>query len=264
MKVLIGTDIEGVAGTTSFEQEAYGTGKYYEQAKSRLTAEVNAAVDGLLETGVEDVLVVDGHGAGGIVYDELHEAAKLLHGRPLAARSVRADVIKRYDVCMMIGQHAMAGTADGTLNHTQSSRRVECYRLNGRAIGEIAQFALYHGALGLPLIMVSGDVAACREAEELVPGITTAAVKEGLSRQSAVSFSAAAARKMIRRAAAAAVRAQNQSPIAPLTWDPPFVLEKRYLFTEIADAHGANPLYERVDAKTVRVRSDSILDVIYA
>jgi D-amino peptidase len=264
MNVLIGTDIEGVAGVTSFQNEAYDTGRYYEHAKRLLTAEINAAVDGLLDARCDDILVVDGHGPGGVLFDDLHEAAKLLHGRPLARRSERGDIVRRYDVCMMIGQHAMAGVEDGTLNHTQSSRDIEYFTLNGKPIGEIGQFAMYHGHFGLPLIFLSGDIAACREAEELVPRITTAAVKEGLSRLSAISVSKVRSRALIREAAASAIQKQRNTPLSPVVWEAPYVLEKKFLFTEIADRYDGNPMYERVDAKTVRVRSESILDVIYA
>lgn len=264
MKVLIGTDIEGVAGVTSFENEGYNTGKYHERAKQLLTAEVNAAIDGLLDAGCEDFLVIDGHGPGGIHFDDLHDRARLLHGRPQAPRGERSPIITAYDVCVMIGQHAMAGTRTGTLNHTQSSRNVEYYMLNGKPIGEIAQFALFHGHFGLPLILLSGDTAACGEAEELVPGITTAAVKEGLSRTSAISLSRSRSHALIRSKAAEAIERHRQDALEPLVWKPPFELEKRYLFTETADRHSNDPRYERVDAKTVRIRSESILEVIYA
>ncbi len=53
-------------------------------------------------------------------------------------------------------------------------------------LGEIAQWAL-RGALGLPVIFLSGDHAACREIEALIPGVTTAAVKQGLSCTSAIT-----------------------------------------------------------------------------
>ena len=158
----------------------------------------------------------------------------------------------------------MAGSWRGAMNHTQSSTTVEYYLLNGNPIGEIAQFALYHGACGLPLIFLSGDQAACQEAERLIPGITTAAVKEGLSRSAAISLSAARARDLVRTKIAEAVRAHEQTPVAPLIWPGPFVLEKRYLFTNEADRYDGDPRYERIDAKTIRIGSDSILDIIYA
>jgi D-amino peptidase len=158
----------------------------------------------------------------------------------------------------------MAGTADGTLNHTQSSRTIESYTLNGREIGEIAQFALYHGALGIPLILLTGDEAACREAAALVPGITTVGVKTGLSRQAAISVSRTRSHELIREGVREALEMHRTSPMVPLVWDGPFVLEKRYFHTESADRYESDPRYERVDARTVRIASNSILDVIYA
>jgi len=264
MKIVMMTDLEGVSGVVSFENQGYDTGRYYEPAKKLLTAEINAAIEGMLEAGVEHVLVVDGHGPGAVQFEMLHPAAQLAHGRPLVLRGLFAETITRYDATMMIGQHAMAGTADGALNHTQSSRDVEYYKLNGKPIGEIAQWALYTGALGLPMIFLSGDEAACREVRELIPGITAVAVKTGLSRTYAISCAPAEAQRRIREGAAQAIRRQREKPIQPLIWPGPFVLEKRFLFTETADGSRNNPLVERVDAKTVRLASDQLLDIIYS
>ncbi len=262
-KVYVMTDLEGVAGVVSFLSQTYAEGKYYEQARRLLTAEVNAAVEALVASGVEDVLVCDGHGPGAVVFEELHPAAKLLHGRPVPPRRLREEVLKGYDACMMIGQHAMAGVPDGNLNHTQSSRTTDYIALNGRRIGEIAQFALHAGALGVPLIFLSGDEAACREAEALVPGITTAAVKKGLGRNSAISLSAAEARGRIGEGVREALRRHEADPIAPLVWPGPYVLERRYFHSDSADAAADAPGAERVDAQTVRYRSEDILEIIY-
>jgi len=263
MKVYVGTDLEGVAGVVSFESDTYTTGKYYETARRLQTAEINAAVEGMVDAGVEDILISDGHGPGAVLFEQLHAAAKLIHGRPSAPRRVREAVIRGYDVCIMLGQHAMAGVVDGDLNHTQSSKAVDRYTLNGTAIGEIAQFALYHGALGLPLIFLSGDEAACREAAGLIPGITTAAVKRGLSRNSAISLSAQEARRRIREGIKQAIAGHGADPVAPLKWPGPYVLEKRFFHTDVADRAAEAPDAERVDSQTVRFRSDNILDIIY-
>ncbi|MDP6019609.1 MAG: M55 family metallopeptidase, partial [Candidatus Latescibacteria bacterium] len=82
-------------------------------------------------------------------------------------------------------------------------------------IGEIAQWALYHGAMGLPMIYLTGEEDACAEAEALIPGITTVAVKKGLSRESAVSVSKEKARALIRAGAIAALQAHRDTPVAP-------------------------------------------------
>lgn len=264
-KIFIGTDIEGVAGVVSFTDQAYADGKYYEQAKRLLTGEINAAIEGLLEAGVEDILISNGHGPGAVHYETLHPQAKLIHGRPGASHSVRDPIVTQYDAAIMIGQHAMCGTADGNMNHTQSSGSIEYYKLNGQEIGETAQFALYQGALGLPLIFLSGDHAACNEAAELIAGITTAAVKQGLSRSAAISLAAPKAHEFIRKGAKLAVEKQNKTPIPPLVWPGPYLLEKRFLFTNTAEGYqGHRLLHKILDSKTVQLKSDTIQDIIYA
>lgn len=262
MKILMMTDIEGVSGVVSFEEQGYADGKYYEQAKKLLTAEINAAAISMVEQDVDDILVVDGHGPGAVYFEDLHPAVKLMHGRPISLTS-RIDIYKEYDATIMIGQHAMAGTGHGNMNHTQSSKTVEYYKLNNEYIGEIAQWSLYCGALGLPMFFLSGDEAACQEAGELIPGITTAAVKKGLSRTSAISYAPAEAHRRIAEGIKQAIKKQRENPLPPLKWDAPFILEKRFLFTEIADSFLTNPLYERINTKTVRRKSDNILDIIY-
>jgi D-amino peptidase len=264
MKVFIMTDLEGVSGVTSFLDETYPTGKYYEQVKHLLTAELNAAAEGLLEAGATDILAFDAHGPGGIIFEEIHPAIKLMHGRPLAPMSVRNEIIKSYDVCMMLGQHAMAGTIDGTLNHTQSSQSIDYYKLNGKAIGEIAQFALQAGALGLPMFCLTGDDAACREVKELIPDICTVSVKKGLSRTSAISLAPAEARRKIREGVREALMKQKTSPIRPLVWKGPFVLEKRFFQSSAADGYDGMPNAKRIDSQTVQIRGENILDLIYA
>jgi D-amino peptidase len=262
-KIFMVTDMEGVAGITSFTDQSYPDGRYYDAGKLLVTAEVNAAVEGLLEAGIEEVLVWDGHGAGAIVFEELHPAAKLLHGRPSPPWSRLNEVIRRYDGCVMTGQHAMAGVATGNQNHTQNSRTIDYYKLNDRPIGEIAQIALYFGAFGIPLIFLSGEADACREVEALVAGIGTVAVKEGLGRGAAISLSAQEARRRIRAGIKQAVEQQQANPIPPLVWPGPYILEKRFFHTDVADAAAAQIGSERVDSQTIRLRSDTIADIIY-
>ena len=263
MNILIMTDLEGVAGLVSFEDQTGPAGRYYEAAKKLLTAEVNAAIEGLLQEGVDEILVLDGHGAGAICFEELHPAAKLFHGRPWAPWPRLIEVFKGYDACMMVGQHAMAGVATGSLNHTQNSQAVDYYQLNGHKIGELGQFALFCGALGLPMIFLSGDQDACLEAQALIPGIVTAAVKQGLSRGSAISLSAPEARRRIRLGAEQAIRQHLQQPLPPLVWPGPYALEIRYFSSRDADQRAAHPLAQRLDSQTVRFTSASVLEIIY-
>ena len=264
-RVVMMTDMEGAAGVTSFEDQGRATGRYYEAARRIVTAEVNAAVDGLLEAGVEEILVIDGHGPGAIHFESLHPHARLMHGRPISLVAECAKILPGFDATCLVGQHARCGVSDGTMNHTQSSATIEYYALNGKEIGETAQWALFAGSFGVPTIFLSGDEAACREAAELIPGITTAAVKQGLSRSAAISLSATAAQALIRGGIRSAVERQNQEPIEPLAWPGPYVLEKRFLFTNAVDGYRGHRLFHRiVDARTVQLASDDIREIIFA
>jgi D-amino peptidase len=264
MKVAIMTDLEGTAGVVSFASETYDSGRYHDRAKRLAMAEVNAAVDGFLAAGCDDVLIVDGHGSGGLSFEDMHPEAKMLHGRPVAPRSVWRDVMAEYDVTAIVGQHAMAGVADSNLNHTQSSQAIYSVTLNGHPIGEIAQWALYHGAAGLPLIYLTGEEAACREVEALIPQVTTVSVKRGLSRESAISISKEKARDRIRVGARQAVESHELSPVASLAWEGPFVLEKKYFHSHHVDRYDGAANAERLDGTTVRITGEDIRDVIYA
>ena len=257
------TDLEGVAGVVSFESQAYADGQYYEAAKKLLTYEINATVDGLLQAGATEIIVIDGHGPGAISFEDLHPEAKLIHGRPLAPQKVRDELYKDADAAIMIGQHSMAGTQNGNMNHTQNSRTVEYYKLNGKMIGEIAQFALYMGALNIPMIFLSGDDAACKEAEELIPGIVTATVKTGLSRNSAMSLSKEKSHELIREKSFEALQNFQKTPLAPLSWQGPFILGKRFFQTDVADSVASQEGVKRIDSQTVQSKSDNICDIIY-
>lgn len=262
MRIFMLTDLEGVAGVVSFEPQTFPTGKYYDNACRLLTAEVNAEVEGLLASGATEILVADGHGPGAIWFEDLHPKAKLLHGRPITWKQF-IGAVQGFDAAVIVGQHAMAGTQTGNLNHTQSSASIDFFKLNGRPIGEIAQFALYAGACKIPVIHLTGDEDACREARELIPGIATTAVKQGMGRGVAISISASESRRLIRAGAEAALRNHQKNPVAPLVWPGPYVLEKRFFQTDAADLAALAQGVERVDSQTIRLRGDDIQSLIY-
>jgi D-amino peptidase len=98
--------------------------------------------------------------------------------------------------------HAMAGTRDGVLAHTVSGSSWWRLQFNGTEVGETGINAALCGTWGCPVLLVTGDEAACREGRKLLgDGLTTAAVKKGLGRFSARQFPAARARQLIEDAA---------------------------------------------------------------
>ncbi|MGH3092670.1 MAG: M55 family metallopeptidase, partial [Gaiellaceae bacterium] len=63
MRVIVISDMEGVAGITKAEQ-CDGGEPLYEEGRKLYTEEVNAAVRGAKAAGADEILVMDCHGAG--------------------------------------------------------------------------------------------------------------------------------------------------------------------------------------------------------
>lgn len=257
------TDIEGVAGVASFDLDTLPESPNYQISKRLLTEEVNAAVRGFIKGGATTVTVIDGHGPGGMEYELLQPPARLMHGKPFVPFKSLKSVFQNYDAAAIVGQHAMNGTMNGNMNHTEDGRCVDYYKLNGELIGEAGQFGYYCGALDIPLIFLSGDAAACREAEQLNPDMITSAVKEGVGRSVAISMTTIEARDLIEAKSEEAALKFKTGAVKPLTLSAPYTLEKRVLQSDVADRFMASSLAERVDAQTVRYTSNDLVELLY-
>ncbi len=233
MKVYIMTDMEGVCGVINSDDYASPGNRYYEIARELTTMEVNSAIEGLLESGATDILVVDGHGAGAINPMLLHRDAKLLAGSPMQYPFGCDD---SYDAAIMIGQHAKTNTDGGHLCHT-GSFHVEDLTINGISVGEAGCNMLFTAYYGVPTIMLSGDESACNEVKTLVPNMEVAPVKAGIKRGSAtgltpeqnklfngsaIHLSPEKARCIIKECAKKALK--NIEHIKPFWIDPPYEL----------------------------------------
>jgi D-amino peptidase len=231
MRVLIMTDMEGVAGVLNSRDYLDASGRLYEVGRELATLECNAAIEGALAAGATDVLVVDGHGSGAMDPRRLHPAARLLAGKP-KPRAFGCD--ESFDVAFVVGQHAMSNADGGHLAHT-NSWSVDEWRINDRLIGELGKEMLLFAACGVPTVFITGDAACAAEARALVPGVEAVAVKEGIRRGSAEGLSAEEnerynqaaihvhpdrARELIRAGAERAVRRRREIP--PFTLAPPY------------------------------------------
>jgi D-amino peptidase len=151
--------------------------------------------------------------------------------------------------------HAMAGTPDGVLSHTVSGQAWQSLSFNGTFVGETGINAALCGHWGVPVVLVTGDRAVCREGRELLgDGLTTVEVKEGLGRFSARTKTPAEARQLIAEGARKAL--SDLSAVAP--YDPGRPCEIAIDFTtpdrlrEFANRKGA----EVTGPKSLVVRGD--------
>jgi D-amino peptidase len=251
MNVYVMTDMEGISGISSREQCRTG-GVAWEAAKALMEADFNAAVAGASAGGASRIVLNDAHGGGdgNIRLEKMDGRAE--YERPQGGANMMPALNDgKFDVGFHVGAHAMAGTLDAFLCHTQSSASWHNYRVNGERWGEIAQFAAYMGHFGVPLVLVTGDDAACREAHELLGDeIETVAVKSAVGRQRARCLSPAAARERIQEAAARAIRlGEKVKPFRPAF---PAEVDFEFNSSEFADRAACSPGVERINGRTVR------------
>jgi len=202
-RIFVVTDMEGVGGVNSWEEQVLPGQRRFEESRRLLTGEVNAAVAGAFDAGAERVVVLDGHdGSRALSIEEIDPRAELLQGAGAKGNLYLAP--KLYDGILFVGQHAMAGTVKGLLAHTQS-REIERVTINGKPVGEVGQIAAIAGYFDIPVIFLAGDQAACDEMLALQPGAETAPVKRMAGAGSALSLSHTRAKQLIRARARRAV-----------------------------------------------------------
>jgi D-amino peptidase len=255
-KVYMITDLEGVDGIFDSELQCIPfQSPRFEESRKLLTGEVNAAVDGLLEGGATDVLVWDGHDSGRTLSTlDINPRARLMQGRAI---SPTLELDSSYSAVVFIGQHAMAGAEKGILSHSYSSEGIQNIWVNNKPVGEIGGRVMLAGAFGLPVIMLSGDTAACRELHDLVPDARCAEVKSGVSRTAGISLSHPAACALIHSTARDAM--QHLGEVKPYTLAGP-VEVKVELTTAGTHAFRSGDGIERIDDRTWVFRGKDIID----
>jgi D-amino peptidase len=194
------TDLEGVSGIFDSDLQCipYKSPRW-EESHKLLTGEVNAAVDGLLAGGATDVVVWDGHDSSqSLSVLDIHPKARLLTGTPV---SPTGELDPSYSAVIFIGQHAMAGARNGILSHSFSSLGIQNIWVNGKPTGEIGARVMLAGYFGIPVIMLSGDTAACEELHDYVSQAECAEVKSGVSRTAGYMLSHPAACALIHQKA---------------------------------------------------------------
>lgn len=256
------TDMEGLAGVDRYEQ-CYPDDCWeeaYQEARRLLTRETNAAVAGCFDAGATEVRVLDGHGPNRFEgftaeLDPRAVPCQFASRNPSRWQGLDSSVAG----VALIGQHARAGTIGGFLDHSSSLRTICRRTLNGEEHGEIGWLAAYAGHYGIPLIFLSGDEAACREAETSFPWTKTVATKNGLSWESCELYDPETVYRRIRQEMAAAVRGVESAK----AWKPncPVTVETELAWTGLADESAGFPGVERPAARTLRWRLSDVRDI---
>jgi D-amino peptidase len=260
MKIYVSADIEGI-GCVVRQEQSSPAGREYAWARRMMTEEVNAAVKGAFDGGATEVLVSDSHNVGlNLIPEELDERASLIMGSPRPL-TMMEGIGPGFDAAFLVGYHAMAGTEDSTIVHVFTGRIAGVW-VNGRALGEIGISAALAGLFGVPIALVTGDEKTTAEAEGLLEGVETVAVKKGIGSYAALCLPPKRSRALIYESAR---RAMSRKP----DWSPFRIEGEVDLRVRFTTASGADralriPGLERIDGKTVRFRAGDFLDAFKA
>ena len=202
-RIMIVTDMEGVGGVHNWDEQTSVGQRRFDESRRLLTGEVNAAIEGAFSAGASEVVVWDGHdGSRSLSIEDLDARASLIQGPRTPANYYLEP--NRYEGVLFVGQHAKAGTPNGLMAHSQSLG-VKDITINGKSVGELGQTAAIAGYFKIPVIMLTGDEAACAEMLALQPKAETVAVKRMIGRGAALSLAHPEAKRRIRAAAQRAV-----------------------------------------------------------
>ena len=250
--------MEGVAGIVKWQQVSGGE-KLYDEGRVLYTEEINAAVRGAKAAGATEIVVMDCHGAGG-AYDFNSLLPELLD--PACEYVVQQEwteytgfLESGCDAALLVGMHAMAGTADGVLSHTVSGQAWQRLRFNGTLVGETGINDAVCGNWGVPVVLVTGDRAVCTEARELLgDGLTTVEVKEGIGRFSARMKTPHEARELIEDGARQAL--SDLSVVAPYDPGRPCEIEIEFTTPDRLQEYVNRKGVEATGASSLVVRGD--------
>ncbi len=220
MRFLIMTDIEGVTGITTYQQAENS-----QFGRDMLMNDLLAVIDGIRAAGDHEIVVYDMHTDGrNVDMSQLPDDIVSVVGKPINGKLYRG-VGGDFDGLLLIGLHSMARVPGAMLAHSYLVQ-YDSIHINGELVGEIGVEAALAGEQGFPLVFVSGDDVGCREAEKLIPGVVTVAVKTSLDEAQAVCLSPAKTRSILKEGAAKAVNAAKS--IAPKKLEMPAIVRIKY------------------------------------
>jgi len=259
VRVHVISDLEGVSGIVKGGQTSGGE-PMFEEARRLYTEEINAAVRGAKTAGATEIVVMDCHGAGkewsfnSLVPELLDPDCEFVVQENWTEYT--AFLEEGCDAALLVGMHARAGTRAGVMNHTVSGRDYFDLRFNGVPVGETGIHAALCGTWGCPVLLVTGDDAACAEGRELLgDGLTTVAVKTGLGASSARQIPPVRARAMIEAGTTKALA--DLDAVEPWSPGSPCEIVVSFKHTLAPDALRFRAGVERVDDRTISVQADT-------
>ena len=233
LKVYISVDMEGVAGVVTGDQLS-PAGFEYQRFRKFMTDEAVAAVKGAKAAGATEVVVADSHGNGeSLLIEEFPADVQIVRSWPRHG-AMMGGLDGSFAAVVFVGYHASTTNSQGVRAHTISSAHFTRVALNGTPVTEAEFNAAYAGALGVPVVFMSGDDAAVAEVSSRLGRLESVVTKTSLGFHSAQTTTPALACERIYQGVTKAVTQRDQRRpyvlAAPITLDVSF---KNYQPAEI-------------------------------
>jgi D-amino peptidase len=259
MKILISADMEGATGVTWPADVEPGT-EQWQRCRRMFTSDVNAAVAGFFDGGADEVLINEAHATmRNLLLEDLDERAVMLTGRHKDLSMVEGIQRPGVSAVAFVGYHAGAGR-DGVLAHTYLPNSVTGVRVNGGQASEGTLNSFVAAEYGVPVILVTGDDVTCADAASYAPRAAAVAVKDCVSRYSAVCRPPAVTAAAIRAAAEGAVKLAGS--YEPVHEEAGFGVEVDVDAAQLAQAAAVVPTVERTGERSVAYHSATAWEMI--
>ncbi|MEE2994909.1 MAG: M55 family metallopeptidase [Gemmatimonadota bacterium] len=258
LKIYISVDMEGVVGAVTGEQLGPG-GFEYQRFREFMTQEVNAAIETAFEAGATEILVSDSHGNGqNLLIDKMPRGVQVIRSWPRHF-GMMAGIDETFDGVIFLGYHASTTNPEGVRAHTISSARLAAVRLNGMAMPEAGINAAVAGHFNVPVIMISGDDVAVKEAQDLIGDMEGAVVKWANSFHSARSLHPEDAYELIRQKVKRAIERIDQ--FKPYKLQTPITLDVTFKSYRPSQVMAFLSIVERTDAHSIRYVGKDMVEV---
>lgn len=262
MKLFISFDMEGVTGITNHFDIDEKSPKF-EIAQRLATSDVNAAVEGALEGGIDEVVVYDGHGfeRNNILFEKLHPKAKFIRSRLETPGFNLPTLDSSFDAVFFIGWHSRPSNP-GILSHCYNPNVFLEWRVNGTPVGEPELSAAYAGLFNLPVVLFTGDDKSCSEVKAWNPNCQCVITKYAIDREAAVCVPMQESWNNIKIGARKAIK--NKSRVKPFTFKMPVNIEADTIFDHHAIAISLIPGVKRISDRTVSFVSNDYKEAFNA
>ncbi|HEY3250288.1 MAG TPA: M55 family metallopeptidase [Ignavibacteria bacterium] len=255
MKIYISLDMEGIAGTYSWNQEENNRA----EVRKCISRQVEWVIEGVhsssVNNDVEEIVIADSHSAGdSLLYEttELDDRLHLVSGYPRPKYMMPA-FDSTYNIVFFIGYHGGICTLRSVMDHSYSPRFHRIW-LQNKPMNESLINAAYAGYYNVPVGLVIGDDALYNQLmqKDAMPWVKYVVTKYSLSRFSVKSKPLNVVRNETIEAVKS-VLSPDASKIPVYKFNPPVSLKIELQTASMADAVEMMPDVKRLDGVTIEL-----------